>query len=65
VKLENRKPLGVIRAIYYYLNFIEKGILDYDRYMKDGIIVFDAADSTNYEEKVKSNLINKCTPRIC
>ena len=58
VRLENRKPVSVIRAIYYYLHFNEKGILDYDRYLKDGVIVLDAADSINYEEKVKSNIIN-------
>ncbi len=58
VRLENRKPVSVIRAIYYYLHFNEKGILDYDRYLKDGVVVLDAADSINYEEKVKSNIIN-------
>jgi hypothetical protein len=58
VRLENRKPVSVISVIYYYLHFNEKGILDYDRYMKDGVIVLDAADYTNYEERVKSNIIN-------
>ena len=48
----------IIRAIYYFLHFNERGILDYDRYLKDGVIVLDAADSINYEEKVKSNIIN-------
>lgn len=58
VRLENRKPVSVMRAIYYYLHFNEKGILDYDRYMKDGVTVFDSGDSTYYKEKVQSNVIN-------
>jgi hypothetical protein len=58
VRLENRKPVKVIRAIYYYLHFNEKGILDCDRFMKDGVIVFNAGDSTYYEEKDQDNVIN-------
>ena len=34
VKLENRKPIEVIRAIYYYLHFNEKGILDEEKLIK-------------------------------
>ena len=58
VRLENRKPVKVIRGIYYYLHFNEKGILDCDRFMKDGVIVFNAGDSTYYEEKDQDNVIN-------
>jgi len=58
VKLENRKPIQVLRAIYYYLHFNEKGILDYDRFMKDGGIVANAGIPVIYAEKVQGNLIN-------
>ena len=58
VKLENRKPIQVLRAIYYYLHFNEKGILDYDRFMKDGGIVATAGIPDIFAEKVQSNLIN-------
>ena len=58
VKLENRKPIQVLRAIYYYLHFNEKGILDFDRFMKDGGIVANAGIPDIFAEKVQSNLIN-------
>ena len=58
VKLENRKAVLVLRAIYYYLHFNEKGILDYDRFMKDGGIVANAGIPDIYAEKVQGNLIN-------
>jgi hypothetical protein len=58
VKLENRKPIQVLRAIYYYLHFNEKGNLDYDRFMKDGGIVATAGIPDIFAEKVQSNLIN-------
>ena len=58
VKIENRKPTLVLRAIYYYLHFNEKGILDYDRFMKDGGIVASAGIPDIFTEKVQSNLIN-------
>ena len=58
VKLENRKPIQVLRAIYYYLHFNEKGILDYDRFMKDGSIVANAGFPCIYAKKAQDNLIN-------
>ena len=58
VQVENRRPLQVLRAIYYYLHFNEKGILDYDRFMKDGGIVANAGIPDIFVEKVQSNLIN-------
>ena len=58
VQLENRSPLQVLRAIYYYLHFNRKGILDYDRFMKDGGIVANAGISDIFAEKVQGNLIN-------
>ena len=58
VKLENRKPIQVLRAVYYYLHFNEKGILDYDRFMKDGGIVADAGIPEFLAEKGQGNLIN-------
>lgn len=58
VKLENRKPIQVLRAIYYYLHFNEKGVLDFDRFMKDGGIVANAGIPDIFAEKIKSNLIN-------
>ena len=58
VKLENRKPVKVIRAIYYYLHFKEKGVLNYARFMKDGVIVLEAYDSTFDKEKIQDNVIN-------
>jgi hypothetical protein len=42
VMIENRKPVVVLRLIYYYLHFNERGILDYDRFMKDGILVLNS-----------------------
>ncbi len=58
VKIENRKPIKVLRAIYYYLHFDEKGILDYDRFMKDCGIVANAGFPDFYVEKAQNNLIN-------
>ena len=58
VKLVNRKPIQVLRAIYYYLHFNEMGILDYDRFMKDGGIVADAGIPEFLAEKGQGNLIN-------
>ena len=58
VKLENRKPIQVLRAIYYYLHFNKKGILDYDRFMKDGGIVANAGIPDIFAKKVQGNLIN-------
>ena len=58
VQLENRRPLQVLRAIYYYLHFNEQGILDYDRFVKDGGIVANAGIPGIYAEKVQGNLIN-------
>jgi hypothetical protein len=42
VLLENRKPVCVGRVIYHYLHFGQKGELDYERYMKDGLTVMEA-----------------------
>ena len=58
VQLENRKPIQVLRAIYYYLHFNEKGILDFDRFMKDGGIVANAGIPDIFTEKAQGNLIN-------
>jgi len=58
VKLENRKPIQVLRAVYYYLHFNEKGVFDYDRFMKDGGIVADAGIPEFLAEKGQGNLIN-------
>ena len=58
VKIEHRKPVQVLRAIYYYLHFNEKGILDYDRFMKDGGIVANAGIPDIYAEQVQGNLID-------
>ena len=58
VKIENRKPIQVLRAIYYYLHFNKDGILDCDRFMKDGAIVANAGIPGFLEEKSQGNLIN-------
>jgi hypothetical protein len=58
VKLENRKPIQVLRAIYYYLHFNEKAILDFDRFMKDGTVVANAGAPSIFTAKVQANLIN-------
>ena len=58
VKLENRKPTEVIRAIYYYLHFNEKGIIDKDKLRNDGNIVSTAGISPMSTQKVKDNIIN-------
>jgi hypothetical protein len=58
VKLENRKPIEVIRAIYYYLHFSEKGIVDKDKLRNDGNIVSTAGISPMFTEKMKDNIID-------
>ena len=58
VKIENRQPIQVLRAVYYYLHFNEMGILDYDRFVKDGGIVADAGIPEFLAEKGQGNLIN-------
>jgi len=62
--LEIPKPIQVLRAIYYYLHFNEKGILDYDRFMKDGGIVASAGNSAINTEKVQGNIINIRNPHF-
>lgn len=58
VMIENRKPVVVLRAIYYYLHFNEKGILDYDRFMKDGTLVAKAGIPEFLMEEKQDNIIN-------
>jgi len=58
VRLENRKPVEAIRAIYHYFHFNEKGILDKDRLSKDGIIVSIAGISPIFMENEQDNIIN-------
>ncbi len=58
VRLENRKPIEVIRAIYYYLHFNEKGILDEDSLIKSRNIVSTAGISSIFIEKEQGNVIN-------
>ena len=58
VKLENRKPIEVIRAIYYYLHFSEKGIVDKDKLRNDGNIVSTAGISPIFMENEQDNIIN-------
>jgi hypothetical protein len=58
VRLENRKPIEVIRAIYHYFHFDEKGILDIDRLRNDGTIVSIAGISPMFTQKPQDNIIN-------
>ena len=58
VMIENRKPVAVLRAIYFYLHFNEKGILDYGRFVKDGHLVAMAGIPEIYMGKVQDNIIN-------
>jgi hypothetical protein len=58
VMIENREPVEVLRAIYFYLHFDEKGILDYDRFMEDGHLVATAGISPIFMEKPKGNIID-------
>lgn len=60
VKLENRKPIEVIRAIYYYWHVNEKGVLDEEYLIKSRDIVFAAGDeiSSMFIEKEQGNVIN-------
>ena len=58
VMIENRKPVVVLRAIYYYLHFNEKGILDYDRFMKDGNLVAKAGIPKIFMKEKQDNIIN-------
>ena len=58
VTIENRKPVVVLRAIYYYLHFNVKGILDYDRFMKDGHLVAKAGIPEIFIKERQDNIIN-------
>jgi hypothetical protein len=58
VRLENRKPIEAIRAIYHYFHFNEKGILDKDRLRNDGNIVSIAGMSTFFTQEKQDNVIN-------
>jgi len=58
VRLENRKPIEAIRAIYHYFHFNEKGILDKDRLRNDGNIVSIAGTSTFFTQEKQDNVIN-------
>ncbi len=58
VLIENRKPVVVIRAVYYYLHFNKKGVLDYDRFMKDGNLVAEAGMPEFLINKKQDNIIN-------
>ena len=58
VMIEDRKPVEVLRTIYFYLHFNEKGILDFDRFLKDGNIVATAGIPEFFEENTQDNVIN-------
>ena len=58
VLIEDRKPVMVLCAIYFYLHFNEKGILDFDRFLKDGNVVAKAGIPGFFMEKTKDNVIN-------
>ena len=58
VMIEYRKPVMVLRAIYFYLHFNEKGILDFDRFLKDGNVVAKAGIPGFFMEKTQDNVIN-------
>ena len=58
VKLENRKPIEVIRAIYYYLYFNEKGIIDKDRLINNANVVSIAGNSSFFTQETQDNIIN-------
>ena len=59
VMIEDRKPVMVLRAIYFYLHFNEKGILDFDRFIKDGNIVAAAGiPDIFFIYKIRDNVIN-------
>jgi hypothetical protein len=38
VELGDRRTADVVRVCYYHLNFDEKGILDYERWLKEGMV---------------------------
>jgi hypothetical protein len=58
VMIEDRKPVMVLRAIYFYLHFNEKGILDFDRFLKDGHVIAEAGIPEFLVKKTKDNVIN-------
>jgi hypothetical protein len=58
VMIEDRKPVMVLRAIYFYLHFNEKGILDSDRFLKDGHVIAEAGIPGIFMEKTNDNVIN-------
>ena len=38
VHLEQRRPVAVCRICYYHLNFDGKGFVDYEQYLKEGMV---------------------------
>jgi hypothetical protein len=44
IQMENRKPLGIYRSLFYYFHFDSDGRLDRDQYMRDGATVMEAGD---------------------
>jgi len=58
VLIEDRKPMMVLRAIYFYLYFNKKGILDFDRFLMDGNIVAKAGIPEFFMERTQDNVIN-------
>ena len=58
VLIEDRKPVMVLRSIYFYLHFNKKGILDFDRYLRDGNIVAKAGIPEFFMKLTQDNVIN-------
>lgn len=58
VKFENRKPILVQHAVYYFLHFHENGSLDLDKYNESNGRLLEAALSDFSKKKEKNNIIN-------
>ncbi len=44
IQMENTKPIGIYRSLFYYFHFDSDGKLNRDQYRKDGVAVMEAGD---------------------
>ena len=57
VKLVNRKPVEIIRLGFHYLHFDSRGILNFERWMKDGALIAEAGMELFFAPKVTGSTV--------
>ena len=57
VKLVNRKPVEIIRLCFHYLHFDSRGILNYERLIKDGALTAEAGMELFFASKVTGSTV--------